>query len=220
MLITDLFDGVSSTEIYHWTDADGLRKILGDDCIDLGASTHHIGDKTLYGVSCSRNPYFDIQQTYAIAGRKAWRIGLDYRKLRTRFRVIPIRDERYRHIPKTKIFHHPMRGEEMSDESEEFVLGAITPLSRFITSLAVEDQHVDPTMHPLDSDQSDYDPHSGDQVLLFDILASEHPEMLNAHRERGDRVQWNHINLPDVPLMCIQRDVPRVIPFRQAWSSL
>jgi hypothetical protein len=217
MLLRELFSNVKAHEVYHWTDADSMRKILHQQMIRVGACTHKINGETVFGISVSRNQYFDIEHTYAVSGRKAWRIGLDYNRLRQRFKIIPVRDSRYQNIEKTKMFQHPMLGQTYSDESEEYILNDV-PLS-YVTSVAVEDRWLDPYIHPQDA-YANGTVEWEDQQLLMDILATEHPEMLNSHRDDHRALSTEHIELPHgVPLLCIQRDVPRVIPFQLAWSG-
>src|SRR4051812_41798667 len=116
-------------QIYHWTDADSLRKILQDGHLQAGASKHNLDGKTLEGVSLSRNAFFDISHTYAISGIKAWRLGFSLQRLKHDHRVIPIRDEPYRDMPRQGRGARPdifgskydlKQKENSSDEMEEF----------------------------------------------------------------------------------------------------
>lgn len=214
----------STMEVYHFTSADGLRNILKHDVISIGASKHVLGDRELYGVSTTRNPFFNIENTYAISGKKAWRIGLDYRKLKQRFKVIPIRDEYLRALPrgvrkKSKLFgnHYTHVGH---DENEEFVIGDITPLSNYITSIAVEDNFVDLTLHPneyrKDADyyEEEYQIEGDDQYLLFDILSSMYEgemEKIIVHPRHGV-YHPHHITMNRVPFYFIDRDSHQSIP--------
>ena len=227
----------STMEVFHYTSAENLRAILTSDRIETGASKHEVGDQTLYGVSTTRNRHFDISNTYAVSGKKSWRIGLDYRKLRERFRVMPIRDEYLRKVPRGKrtkqqnslgLFGPRYSQLVSSDEMEEFVLGDIAPLSRFITSIAVEDAAVDISLHPhayardQEEYEEDFEIEGPDQYLVFDILASLHPEFFNklSVSNRYGTYEAQFVPIPHVPFFFIDRDYHRDVPAEKALAWL
>jgi hypothetical protein len=221
-------------ELYHWTNASNLRSIMRRDLI-RGETTHEVNDKLVSGVSLSRNPFFDIQDTYAVSGVKAWRLGFNYRKLSYDHKIIPIRDDRYTMKPRgvrgaepvmvgyRKIADRPVS----SDESEEFVVGDIYPLWHYLSSIAVEARHIDPTLHPSEmEDDFDMDQRqavtTSDQHLLYDFIAGT---IFGTGQEFR---KWNAtgkhrksaIRLPDhLPLLVIDRSTHQVHPFRTFYAE-
>lgn len=220
-------------EVYHWTSAERLIRILNDARIETGASTHNLGGKTLHGVSVTRDAFLDLTNTYAVSGRKAWRIGLDYNKLRERLRVLPIRDEYLRDKPMrgvsrrgTDIFGRGGYQQSVSsDEAEEFVLGDI-PLDYF-TSIAVEDAHVDVTAHPRDIDEDpeyyaeEFDLEGEDAHLFFSIVAILQPDIFR-YMTRRKPYRPLPILYPDtlagdpVPFYLITRSPHNVVSLEQS----
>lgn len=215
-------------EVYHWTNAANLRRMFKQNVV-RGTTTHEIDGRSINGVSLSRNPFFDIQQTYAIAGYKPWRIGFSLQKLRYDHKVMPIRDEQYRELARgrrkkqnvTLGFLGPSMGTKYisSDESEEFCVGDIYPMFHYMTSIAVEADNIDPQMHPRDmDDDEDYDPISkSDQHLLFDFYAGTLFGMAKYKEVWGKR-RNSAIRL-NVPLLVIDRDTHTVQPFAEVWGK-
>jgi hypothetical protein len=216
----------ATMEVYHFTSAEYLIKILQSDCIEVGASPHKLNGQTLEGVSVTRNKFFDISNTYAVSGKKPWRIGLDYRKLRQRFKVEPVRDEYLRTKPKSVVrktglglFGRSYDERVSSDESEEFVLGSIQPLGKYITSISVEETAVDASVHPyaLDDDpeyyEGEHEIEGVDQHLFFSILSQTNPELfgkLSAKLNLKPYVARIGMDY-DVPLQLIYRDPNQVV---------
>ena len=234
MQLWDLFEAVnhSTMEVYHFTTTKGMRSILEHDVIEMGASKHELGGRTLSGVSVTRNAFFNIQSTYAVGGAKPWRIGLDYRKLRQNLRVIPIRDEYLRSVPRQK--QVKQRADAFgdytyttsSDEMEEFVLGKIE-LSRYITSIAVEDESADFSVHPNDilKDAAYYLEEFGlkkaDAILAYDILASvdyDNFHKISSHPRHGTYEPREYMALPQIPFNLIDRGSGRSTPVVKAYS--
>jgi hypothetical protein len=216
-------------EVYHWTSAENLVRILNEGQINVGASKHELGGKTLHGVSVTRDGWLDLSNTYAISGRKAWRIGLDYNKLRQRNRVLPIRDEYLRGKPMrttqavgSDIFGRGGYKQTVSsDEAEEFVLNDIS-LS-YMTSLAVEDRFVDVTAHPESMAEDpeyyeDFDLEHEDGALFFSLLAHLHPDIFALlTKRRPFRPQMVETqDVASVPFLMLMREPHREVPVRES----
>lgn len=232
MLLQELYSAKSGVhEVYHWTSAEYLRQIIDQDQINIGASTHQLNGKTLHGVSLTRNPFFDIQNTFAVSGRKSWRIGLDYQKLRHNIRVIPIRDEYLRNKPagvrakqeiRAGIFGQVLGHEHVShDESEEFALGDIN-LSRYMTSIAFEDQFVDFTCDPRDVQddpqylEDEYGYEVEDILMLWGLVQELHPEFMNYFKRKYPKFRAPTVYLHNhVPLRVINREYGTQTDFTQ-----
>lgn len=219
-------EGVREGTVYHWTTAASLMRILADDMISVGSSTHNIDGKTLSGVSVTRDAFLDLSQTYAVSGRKVWRIGLSLDRLRHNLRVMPVRDEYLRNKPrgatiKQRAGMSDFYQSSSSDEREEFVIGNIGPLSRYITSVAVLEDSVDPTVTPWEFDkdpdyyESEYDMDRDDQIALFAIMAQANPAMYTKVAKReplSQRFDW-----PEVPLEIIRGHSSG--PIERVWSG-
>ncbi len=214
----------STMEVYHWTSAENLIKILRDDQIDVGAATHQINGHTVSGVSLTRNAFFDMSKTYAISGRKAWRIGLDYRKLRHRYKVVPIRDDYLQVFP---------RGTNpASDEMEEFVLSDITNLTSFVTSIGVDHECIDPMTHPWemandpDYFEEDFGIESMDQQVFFSLAREAYPELYAEIVEKAKHKKmhgWRPYMLeyPEhARFYIIDRNYHRSIPVREIYDRI
>lgn len=205
-------------ELYHWTTAENLREIMRTGVLH-GNTTHTLNGKEVEGVSLSRNPFFDISNTYAIGGIKAWRIGFNFQKLRYDHKIQPVRDDYLRAIPRQlSINSNPIiRKKVSSDEMEEFVAGDIFPLWRYVSSIAVEDRHIDVDFHPRETEEWDYEDFENggggmsqeDQELLFDILAGTYFGAEGMSRAFNDDRPLA-IKLP-VPFKVIDRDVHQVL---------
>jgi hypothetical protein len=133
--------------IYHFTSGDHLRRMLKTNRIKCGASTHVVhgtlkrdeegryqlvDGKEVSGVSLTRDRSLDLLKTYAVAGQKPFRIGLNYTKLRQNYRIVPVRDIRYFNIHKaeqvynafiSRMNYGPTHTD--SNEAEEYAIGDI-----------------------------------------------------------------------------------------------
>lgn len=235
MLLQELYSAKSGVhEVYHWTSAEYLRKILEQDVIDVGASTHKLNGKTLRGVSLTRDPFFNIENTYAVSGRKPWRIGLDYQKLRHNLRVIPIRDEYLRNKPRGvrakeelrmgflgQVYGHDYKSH---DEAEEFALGPI-PLSKCISSIAFEDQYLDFTCDPQDVEndpnwiEEELDMDVADILMLWGLVQELHPEYMNYFKRKFPRFRAPTVYMHNhVPLMVVDRETGTQVPFTKRYG--
>lgn len=224
-------------ELYHWTNAEYLQQIIRSDVVK-GSTTHKINGKAVRGVSLSRNPFFDIQDTYQVAGTKAWRLGFNYQRLRADHRVIPMRDDQYRDIPRgkrrqEKLFYGmsftPV-GIHMasSDESEEFVVGDIYPVWHYLTSIAVEDRHVDLSMHPNEMEDEDESTEmarqtvtKADQHMLYDLVAGTIFGRSPAYKawSTTGKHRSSAIRLPShVRFLTVDRSTHRVHDFRDFYK--
>ena len=222
-------------EIYHWTNAESLRRILHDGHLKAGASTHNLGGKKLEGVSMSRNPFFDITNTYAVSGIKAWRLGFNLQRLKYDHRVIPIRDEYLRGTPRQGAGRQPdpfgskydlKAPRASSDETEEFVIGDIYPIWHYFTSIAVEDRHIDVDYTPDETEEWDYDDFDNgvggmsqeDQEMLFDLLAGSVFGKAGFEQAFG-RSARGAIRLPKgTPFYVIDRDSHRAFPAQKVFA--
>ena len=213
-------------EIYHWTNAESLRAIMRSGVLS-GTTEHVINGQKVVGVSMARNPFFDILNTYAISGIKAWRIGFNFQKLRYDHKIQPVRDEPYHDIPRQKSIqgHYLSKKTVSSDETEEFVTGDIYPIWHYVTSIAIEDRHIDIDYHPRETEEWDYEEFDNgvggmsqeDQELLFDILAGTY------FGEAGmDRAFQDHrplaIKIP-VPLKVIDRDSHQILDAKAVFAK-
>lgn len=242
MLLNEIFKldelvNAPDQEVYHWTDARSLFKMWRMNVIKA-QTVHELDGRTYQGVSLSRNPMFDIQHTYAVGGIKAWRIGINLRKLKADYKVFPIRYEPYRKIPRQKtIKGGSFAGGDLvgfvpqsSDEAEEFCVGDIYPLWHYMSSLAVEMRHVALDTHPVEMNNwSDDDFEGGDgtfgsaytkedQNLLFDIMVGTfygQGPYQQAWAKYGAKRRKSALRLPDnFPFYVIDRERGRSIPFR------
>ena len=221
-------------EIYHWTDAKGLRKILSSSTL-TGNTIHKIAGKDVAGVSFSRNPYFDIQHTYAIAGDKAWRIGVNLQRLKADHRITPVRFGPYQDIPRQKSisaanFLAPdfidFNKRTSSDEMEEFCYGDVHPIWHYISSLAVEARHIDVELHPETFDDPEEDTDGidwctrADQELVFDIMAGTlYGKKPYAQAWPANKARRVLVRLPpSLPFNIIERGSHKTTPFR-AWAN-
>lgn len=225
-------------EVYHWTSAPAMNHIIRNNLIKANTE-HELNGKTYTGVSLTRNPLFDIQHTYVIGGAKAWRIGLNLRKLKADHKVFPIRYKPYRDIPRSKtIKSGSFLGNDLigfhdtsSDESEEFCVGDIFPIWNYISSIAVEMRNVSIDTHPSETsiwepeDFTDGDGSFGsaysqaDQDLLFDIMVGTfygQEPYKNIWARYGAKTRKSAIRLPDnIPFNVIDRETNRAYPFKQ-----
>lgn len=244
MLLTELFKldelvNAPDQEVYHWTDAKSLFKMWRMNVIK-GETVHELNDKTYQGVSLTRNKLFDIQHTYAIGGIKAWRIGINLRKLKADYKVFPIRYEPYRSLPRQKqgrqgiMFGGNLGGfaPQSSDEMEEFCVGDIYPLWHYMSSLAVEMRNVSLDTHPsemkrwAEEDFEDGDDSFGsaysrdDQNLLFDLMVGTYygqGPYQEVWAKYGAKRRKSALRLPDnFPFYLIDREKNQSIPFKQA----
>jgi hypothetical protein len=220
-------------QVYHWTTADALRMIFKTQTI-TGRTPHTINDATVQGVSLTRNAFFDIQDTYARGGIKAWRIGFSLQRLKHNHKVVPMRYAPYRNKPRNQTYREPIdtiagtlgMRDVSSDESEEFLIGDLTNIWKYVTSISVEMRHVDVTMHPSQVDWDD-EPFSNiqsttrdDQELLFDIMAG------TVYGNEGYKASWGKrrrapITLPpNVKFNAIGRNGHAVVDFKAHYSDV
>lgn len=233
MRYSDIIEGSSRSnmEVYHWTDTEGMIRILHDGQINLGASTHTLNGKTLHGVSITRDAFLDLSHTYAVSGKKPWRIGLNYERLRQSYRVVPIRDDYLRNRPRGVWGKRKHRGGYVEhlphDEMEEFVLSDIAPLDRFVTSIAVEHRWIDGTVHPgeVSSDpdyfEEEFDINDEDQRLLFSILKESNPELFEKLMAQFKPRPWRPMMVfwpDDAQLKILDRSPHMVRPIEDAWA--
>jgi hypothetical protein len=213
-------------EVYHWTSAEYLRKIIQSDQIELGASTHMLNGKKLHGVSLTRNPFLDLANTYAVSGRKPWRIGLDYQKLRQNIRVIPIRDEYLRSKVKGERYKQATYGKyytmKSHDESEEFALAPIN-LSRYITSIGFDDSCMDFTIDPKDVQNGhlDDDFERDDMLVLYSLVQELYPDFMQYWKRKYPKFKAPSLYLHNhVPMYVINRDYGTQTTFDEyyAWT--
>jgi hypothetical protein len=137
MLLSDLFEAsVRPDYLYHGTNAMSALRIIESDRLDARTSQTrrnlmiHGGDKTtggqqVTGVSMSRSR--DFARTW---GQDVVFV-FDQRRLRQRFRLVPIDFMSH---------HHGAHPERRREESEEFVLTdtGIAPLSRFLVRIEID----------------------------------------------------------------------------------
>lgn len=222
-------------EIYHWTNAEYLRRILHDGHLKAGASTHKINGQTFEGVSMSRNKFFDITHTYAVSGIKAWRLGFNLQRLKSDHRVIPIRDEYLRNVPRQGQGAKPdLFGSKYdlktpatsSDEMEEFVIGDIYPIWHYLTSIAVEDRHIDVDYTPDETENWDYEEFDNgvggmsqeDQEMLFDLLAGSVFGKAGFKKAFGKDAR-HAVRVPEtVPFLVIDRESHQILPAREVFG--
>lgn len=213
-------------ELYHWTDAESLRQIMRTGHLQ-GHTEHTINGQTVAGVSMARNPFFDISATYAISGIKAWRIGFNYQRLRYDHKIQPVRDDYLQSVPRqTSIQAHALINKKVSsDETEEFVTGDIFPIWNYVTSIAIEDRHIDVDYHPRETAEWEYEEFDNgvggmsqeDQELLFDILAGTYFGADGMHRAfKDDRPLA--IKVP-VPVKIIDRDTHRILDAKAVFQE-
>jgi hypothetical protein len=205
-------------ELYHFTNTDGLYNILMSESLS-GDTQHNIGGKSIRGSSLTRNRFFDISNTYAVAGIKSWRLGLDYNKLRNRYKILPIRDEYLRKRPRG-VMAKGIYGKISSDEMEEFVIGGITDLTQYITSLAVEDESVDISLHPRDLVDNSEDYEHDDfnirrQQMLYEITTAISPEMERWTETTSFGGWYSSLDIPAVPFYFIDRHSRREVPLSE-----
>lgn len=213
-------------ELYHWTDAESLRQIMRSGVLH-GNTEHTINGQKVAGVSMARNPFFDISSTYAISGIKAWRIGFNFQKLRYDHKIQPVRDDYLRDVPRQQtIKAHALTNRKVSsDETEEFVTGDIFPIWNYVTSIAIEDRHIDVDYHPRETAEWDYEEFDNgvggmsqeDQELLFDILAGTYFGADGMHRAFQDERPLA-IKIP-VPLKIIDRDTHRILDAKAVFQE-
>lgn len=213
-------------ELYHWTDAESLRQIMRTGILQ-GHTEHTINGQKVAGVSLARNPFFDISSTYAISGIKAWRIGFNVQKLRYDHKVQPVRDEYLHGVPRQQTIRaNSLTNKKVSsDETEEFVTGDIYPIWHYVTSLAIEDRHIDVDYHPRETAEWDYEEFDNgvggmsqeDQGLLFDILAGTYFGADGMHRAFQDERPLA-IKIP-VPLKIIDRDSHRILDAKAVFQE-
>lgn len=213
-------------EFYHWTDAESLRQIMRSGVLH-GNTEHTINGQKVAGVSMARNPFFDISSTYAISGIKAWRIGFNFQKLRYDHKIQPVRDDYLRDVPRQQtIKAHALTNKKVSsDETEEFVTGDIFPIWTYVTSIAIEDRHIDVDYHPRETAEWDYEEFDNgvggmsqeDQELLFDILAGTYFGADGMHRAFQDERPLA-IKIP-VPLKIIDRDTHRILDAKAVFQE-
>ena len=213
-------------ELYHWTDAESLRQIMRSGVLQ-GQTEHTINGQKIAGVSMARNPFFDISSTYAISGIKAWRIGFNFQKLRYDHKIQPVRDDYLHAIPRQQTVRaDPITNRKVSsDETEEFVTGDIYPIWNYVTSIAIEDRHIDVDYHPRETAEWEYDEFDNgvggmsqeDQELLFDILAGTYFGADGMHRAfKDDRPLA--IKVP-VPVKIIDRDTHRILDAKAVFAE-
>ena len=213
-------------ELYHWTDAESLRQIMRSGVLN-GHTEHQINGQKIAGVSMARNPFFDISSTYAISGIKAWRIGFNYQKLRYDHKIQPVRDDYLHDVPRQQTIRaNTLTNRKVSsDETEEFVTGDIFPIWNYVTSIAIEDRHIDVDYHPRETAEWEYEEFDNgvggmsqeDQELLFDILAGTYfgaDGVRRAFKEERPLA----INIP-VPLKIIDRDTHRILDAKAVFKK-
>ena len=213
-------------ELYHWTDAESLRQIMRSGVLH-GNTEHTINGQKVAGVSMARNPFFDISSTYAISGIKAWRIGFNFQKLRYDHKIQPVRDDYLHDVPRQQtIKAHALTNKKVSsDETEEFITGDIFPIWTYVTSIAIEDRHIDVDYHPRETAEWDYEEFDNgvggmsqeDQELLFDILAGTYFGADGMHRAFQDERPLA-IKIP-VPLKIIDRDIHRILDAKAVFQE-
>ena len=213
-------------EFYHWTDAESLRQIMRSGVLH-GNTEHTINGQKVAGVSMARNPFFDISSTYAISGIKAWRIGFNFQKLRYDHKIQPVRDDYLHGVPRQQSIkaHALINKMVSSDETEEFVTGDIFPIWNYVTSIAIEDRHIDVDYHPRETAEWDYEEFDNgvggmsqeDQELLFDILAGTYFGADGMHRAFQDERPLA-IKIP-VPLKIIDRDTHRILDAKAVFQE-
>lgn len=236
----------STEEIYHWATTESMLGILQSGMINSD-TTHSINGRTLTGVSFTRDAYLDLSNTYAVGGRRPWRIGMNLRAINNRYKVMPIRDEYLRKVPRGDLktvqngmgmFGTKYEEKVSSDECEEFVLGSI-PLKGFISSIAVEDQWVDATVHPgkiaADADyySDNFEIESADHDVLFGMLTQCFPEFMEVllspstkfakdqKKHMWSAPRFSYPKLPNggmVPLLLLYRDSYAVKLFKDVYK--
>lgn len=214
--LIDLAEGVNPSVLYHFTDSAGLERILSEDRLASGAKAHTVNGKETYGISVTRDRYLDLQNTYAVAGKKCWRIGLDQAELARRYRITPVRDDYLQDKPRGErgerdarigFFSLGYKERFSHDEMEEFIVcDEIENISDYIVSLAVEDRWVDIDMTPHDawlSDDGEVD--HEDQDVFLSVIHHLDPEVYDRMRAaRGHQPKMLHC--PDVPFTFLVRD--------------
>jgi hypothetical protein len=113
-----------SALLYHFTTPRGLEGILGSDRL-LANTQHIIGGKLAQGVSLTRDPRFDFEEG------KPFRIALDWTALKQRHRIIPVR------AGETHDDHKADPASQYGNEAEEFVIGQVPHVSRYLRGLGV-----------------------------------------------------------------------------------
>ena len=220
-------------EIYHWTNAKGLRQILSSSTL-VGNTDHDIAGKQVSGVSFSRNPFFDIQHTYAINGDRAWRIGVNVQRLRADHKLVPIRYGPYRDIARQRSISNAsflkpdfidFSKTTSSDEMEEFCYGDVHPIWHYMSSLAVEARHIDVELHPEAFDDPDEAEgidwcSRADQELVFDIMAGTlYGKKPYAQAWPDNKGRKALVRLPPaLPFNIIERGNHKVVPFK-TWAN-
>lgn len=189
--LTETVD-IPEQELYHWTSGEHFRRILTSSVLRGNTPIEYAG-RQIEGTSTTRNPFFDIMATYAVAGNKPWRLGFSKRKLSNDHKIIPYRDPQYRDTPKTLrrkedvLYGFKKIGTKTvsSDESEELVVGDVYPIWHYMTSLGLDARYLDTSYHPTKGYFGDADPEDveaeydeweskmtqTDQHILFNIMA-------------------------------------------------
>ncbi|MFA5490861.1 MAG: hypothetical protein WC284_16900 [Candidimonas sp.] len=174
--------------LYHFTSGDSLRKIINEDMLE-DRTTHEIDGEIFDGVSLTRDHNLNLLATYAVSGHKPFRLGLDRDKLKQKYKIIPIRDKNYQKFHKAKTHKSNYLSNIMMhdvivpvNESEEFVVGSINPLTRYWKELVVDPNFIDIIINH--NDGEDYDEN---EQTLMDIMYGTF-RMYKEHAKRPIRL--------------------------------
>lgn len=125
---------IRGAPLYHWMDAKKSLSVFEHDKFTQ-LWTHETKEGTFKGISFSRNSSF----TY---GEKPVRLTFDQAKLAARFKIIPLDAERaFAHSMNSTGWYNrkdrKMNSKNSQQYAEEFVIGDIKPLHKFITKIEV-----------------------------------------------------------------------------------
>jgi hypothetical protein len=110
--------------LYHFTTADGLQAILSSNRL-LANTTHIVNQRMIRGISLTRNRNF-VYET-----NKPFRLAIEARTLRQRYRILPVRAGEVQHIHKAD-----QQNDQYGNEAEEFVIGPVADVDRYLRGIA------------------------------------------------------------------------------------
>lgn len=123
--------------LYHMMDLSKSIAVFGNDILPSRWEHRILGNDTKYGTSLSRNSRFRFHDDYLI------RLTFDQAKLAQRYKLIPLDAESAYHFsreprnyPWGKHRDRVMnQAENKFSFSEEFLLGDVNPLNRYLTAI-------------------------------------------------------------------------------------
>lgn len=138
--------------LYHWMDEKKAVSVFADDAFNR-TWKHETAEGELDGISFSRNSNF----TY---GQKAVRLTFDQGALASRFKIMPLDAERAFHHSVDNPSWYKMKDRKMNSQhstqyAEEFVIGKIKNLHKYITKIEVS-KHISRNVHSVVADAKKY----------------------------------------------------------------